>query len=90
MTKKEKEIVAKALDQARKAVKRFNSPVHMVTGGAMCDVLKDIDSLLSVLFVESEKKADKSESILLKKTTQKSPEWCGRSNRLAGYIYLLR
>lgn len=76
MTQKEKQIILRARDNLRRSkMLRFHSRED--------EAWNCVDSaweLLEVLFQEQEKKADTVETIIMKKTTQRSPEWRGKAN----------
>ncbi len=77
MTLNEKDIVETALGRLRRAyMLRFHSRSEDVWWPHV-DVARD---LLETLFDEIEKKADVAETIIMKKTTQRSPEWRGGAN----------
>lgn len=77
MTTKENVIIKTALDRLRRAwILKFHSRSEDVWWPHV-DVARD---LLETLFDEIEKKADVAETIIMKKTTQRSPEWRGRAN----------
>ena len=77
MTKTENEIVKTALGGLRRAwMCRFHSRSEDVWWPHV-DAARD---LLETLFDEIEEKADVAEAIIMKKTTQRSPEWRGKAN----------
>ena len=77
MKDSERYIVETALGKLRQAwMLRFHSRAEEVWWPHV-DVARD---LLETLFIEIEKKADVAETIIMKKTTQRSPEWRGKAN----------